>query len=90
MEQQSQSDEISDDSDSSSREDLESDLLAFDKEQADLIRNVNKMGTSNSMSLGGSTMNFLSSSLSPSSARRTQIVADRCQSGQEFSNMRHN
>lgn len=53
MVQLSQSDEISDDSDSSSREDLESDLLAFDKEQADLIRNVNKMGTYNSMALGG-------------------------------------
>ena len=71
-----QSDE---DSESESDDDLEQDLLAFDKEQADLIRNINKMGSMRQTGPLGenkfehSSMKFLSNSVSPYSKRRTQI-----------------
>ena len=70
----SHSDEISEasESDSNSQDDLETDLLAFDKEQADMIRNINKLG---SMKYSGhmmqsenkfdSSMQFLSNSVQP-------------------------
>ena len=70
----SHSDEISEasESDSNSQDDLETDLPAFDKEQADMIRNINKLG---SMKYSGhmmqsenkfdSSMQFLSNSVQP-------------------------
>ena len=74
------SDEISEDeSDSDSQGDLESDLLAFDKEQADMIRHINKLG---SMKHSGymhdnkfdhPSMQFLSNSVQPLEKRRTQV-----------------
>ena len=74
--QQSDEDSESDSSD----DDLEQDLLAFDKEQADLIRNINKMGSMRQTGPLGenkfdqhSSMKFLSNSVSPYSKRRTQI-----------------
>lgn len=69
---------VSEDSDDSkSNEDLETSLLAFDKEQADMIRHINKMGsiaTKSGTLAQNQSMQFLSNSLSPNSEkRRTQV-----------------
>ena len=85
-----QSDE---DSESDSDDDLEQDLLAFDKEQADLIRNINKMGSMRQTGPLGenkfdhSSMKFLSNSVSPYTKRRTQIDEKKLSSSGHQINM---
>ena len=73
-----EAEEISEDSDDSkSNEDLETSLLAFDKEQADMIRHINKMGsiaTKSGTLAQNQSMQFLSNSLSPNSEKRRTHV----------------
>ena len=74
-----ENEDISEDSCSESdsdENDLEADLLAFDKEQADMIRHINKMGSMKSAQLSEhhQPMQFLASSLSPTQQRRTQVT----------------
>ena len=73
--QSADNEDISDCSEStdSQDEDLETSLMVFDKEQAEIIRHINRMGSS-CLPDGQKNMNFLSSSLSPGqNLRRTQV-----------------
>ena len=73
--QSADNEDISDCSEStdSQDEDSETILMVFDKEQAEIIRHINRMGSS-CLPDGQKNMNFLSSSLSPGqNLRRTQV-----------------